>query len=71
MNVSTIIGLKLGATAIAIWFASAFLLINLGLRAEFVLLLLGFVALPAVAVIASRAAYAAGKGEKPVALHDN
>ncbi|MPN17171.1 hypothetical protein SDC9_164521 [bioreactor metagenome] len=40
MNTSTIIGLKYGGVAAAIWFAVAFVLINLGLRAEFVLLTL-------------------------------
>jgi hypothetical protein len=64
MNRSTIIGLKLGATAAAAWFVLAFALINLGLREEFVFLVLGLAALPVIAVVSSRVAYAAGKSRR-------
>jgi len=67
MNKSTIIGLKYGGIAAAIWFAADLVLINLGLRAE---LALGFVSLPATAIIVSRIAYAAGKKNRLVELHD-
>lgn len=71
MNTSTIIGLKYGALAAAIWFAAAFVLINLGLRAEFVLLALGFASLPATAISVSRVAYRSGKKARlDVQLHD-
>jgi hypothetical protein len=71
MNTSTIIGLKYGGIAAAVWFAAAFVLINLGLRAEFVLLALGFASLPATAIIVSRVAYASGKKDRlEVQLHD-
>lgn len=70
MNTSTIIGLKYGGIAAVTWFAAAFILINLGLRAEFVLLALGFVSLPVTAITVSRAAYAAGKKAKSVELKD-
>jgi hypothetical protein len=71
MNTSTLIGLKYGGMAAAIWFAAAFVLINLGLRAELVLLLLGFISLPATGILVSRVAYASGKKDRPeVKLHD-
>ena len=70
MNTSTIIGLKYGGIAAAVWFAAAFVLINLGLRADFVLLALGFASLPATAIIVSRVAYASGKKNRLVGLHD-
>jgi hypothetical protein len=71
MNTSTIIGLKYGGVAAAIWFAVAFVLINLGLRAEFVLLTLGLASLPTTAVIVSRVAFASGKKDRVgVQLHD-
>jgi hypothetical protein len=71
MNTSTIIGLKYGGIAAVAWFAAAFVLINLGLRAEFVLIALGLASLPATAIIVSRAAYASGKKDRlDVQLHD-
>lgn len=71
MNISTVIGLKYGGIALAIWFAAAFVLINLGLRAELVLLTLGFAALPTTAIMVSRVAYASGKKDRlDVQLYD-
>jgi len=70
MNASTIIGLKYGGIAAVVWFAAAFVLINLGLRAEFVLLALGFASLPTTAIIVSRVAYASGKKNRFAELHD-
>lgn len=70
MNTSTIIGLKYGSIAAVVWFAAAFVLINLGLRAEFVLLTLGFASLPATAIIVSRVSYASGKKNRSVELLD-
>ena len=70
MNTSTIIGLKYGGIAAAVWFAAAFVLINLGLRAEFVLIALVFASLPATAIIVSRVAYASGKKNRLVELND-
>lgn len=65
MNTSTIIGLKYGAIALPIYFVTALAVINLfWLRPEFVLALLGIVALPAVSIIACRAGYKAGKSNK-------
>ena len=61
MNKSTIIGLKYGGIAAAIWFAAALVLINLGLRADGVLFALGFASLPATAIIVSRVALCARK----------
>ena len=71
MKTSTLIGLKYGAIAVPVWFVSAIVLMALGLRTEFVFFVLGCASLPAIAIIASRAAYAAGKKDRMVVqLHD-
>ena len=65
MNTSTIVGIKYGAIALAIYFAVAFAVINIfWLRPEFVLALLGIVGLPTVSVIACHAGYKAGKSSR-------